>query len=315
MRSKKTSNKRSQSFVKRHRLDRNFDLYLMLIPVIAFYFIFRYVPLYGIQIAFKDFRPTLGITDSPWLDNPLGNFITFISSPYFYRLIRNTLKISLFNLLFGFPLPIIIALMINEVKNKKFQKTVQNITYAPYFLSIIVVVGIMRSFLNRDYGLLNMFYTSFGGTARNWLQMPEAFLPSYIISGIWQSTGWDAIIYISALAGVSQELHEAAQIDGASRLKRIWHINIPSILPTIVILLILRFGGLMSVGFEKVFLMQNDLNMEVSDVISTYTYRIGIQGAQFSYATAIDVFNSLINFALLVIVNQISRRVGETSLW
>lgn len=302
-------------FIVRNKLDRNFDLYLMLLPVLAYYIVFHYMPMYGVQIAFKNFQAFRGISKSPWLDDIFANFKRFFDSPYFVRLITNTLRINVFGLLFGFPLPIILALMINELRNKKFQRFAQTVTYAPYFLSVIVIVGLIRSFVNPNHGIINKVVVALGGEPKNWMQIPEAFLPIYILSDIWQSTGWNAIIYISALAGVPQELHEAARIDGANRFQRIIHINLPSIAPTIVILLILRFGSMMNVGFQKAFLLQNDLNLNVSDIISTYVYRIGIQGAQFAFSTAIELFNSLINFVLLIAVNQIAKRTSETSLW
>ncbi len=302
-------------FLREKRIIRNWHLYVMLIPVIAFYAIFCYAPMYGITLAFKNYYALKGINGSPWASPIFKYFTEFFVSPYFSRVITNTVTISFLSLILGFPIPILLALCINEVRSSKYKKIVQNITYAPHFLSIVVLVGLIRSFCNSDYGIVNIAIRACGGEGYNWLQKASLFKPLYIGSGIWQNAGWDSIIYIAALAGVDPQLHESAMIDGANRMQRIWHINIPGILPTVVILLILNSGRIMSVGFEKVFLMQNDLNLSASDVISTYAYRTGIESARYSLSTAIGLFNSLINCALLLIVNSISRRVGETSLW
>ncbi len=292
---------------------RNWDLYLMLVPVILFYLVFHYAPMYGVQIAFKDFMASKGIWGSPWVG--FKYFEKFFSSYYFERLLYNTISISFSQLLFGFPIPIILALMVNELKNGPFKKCVQNITYAPHFLSVVVLVGIVINFLNSERGIINHLINLFGGQSIDFLTEPQWFKPIYIISEVWQNTGWNSIIYISALAGIDPQLHESAKIDGAGRFARIIHINIPSILPTIVILLILNAGQIMNVGFEKVFLLQNDLNRSASDVISTFSYSIGIQGGQYSFASAIGLFNSIINFILLLFVNKLSKKLTETSLW
>lgn len=292
---------------------KNWDLYFLLVPVIAYYIIFHYIPMYGVQIAFKDFIASKGITDSPWVG--FKHFERFFNSYYFERLIRNTLEIGLYELLVGFPVPIILALLINEVRSKRFRKTVQTVTYAPHFLSTVVLVGMLFIFLDPKTGFLNMFITMFGGDPVSFMTEPGWFKTIYVFSGVWQQMGWSSIIYLAALTGIDPQLHEAAKVDGASRLKRIWHINIPGIMPTIIILLIMNVGSIMAVGFEKVFLMQNELNRESSDVIATYVYRSGIIGAQYSFSAAVGLFNSIINFALLVSVNFIARRVGQTSLW
>ncbi len=303
------------SFFYRHRIQRNWVLYAMLVPVIAYFAVFCYGPIYGILLAFKDYKVLKGIMGSPWAVPLTKYLVRFFESPYFARVITNTVVISVQTLLFGFPVPIILALCINEVRNSQYKKLVQNVTYAPHFLSTVVLVGLIRSFTNTDYGIINIFIRALGGTGRNWMQQLEMFRPLYVGSGIWQNAGWDSIIYIAALAGVDPQLHESAMIDGANRVQRIWHINLPGILPTIVILLILNAGRVMSVGFEKIYLMQNDLNLAKSDVISTYAYRIGIDSAQYSLSTAISLFNSVVNCFLLVIVNTVARRVGDTSLW
>ncbi len=302
-------------FIYSRRINRNWTLYLMLVPVIAYFAVFCYSPMYGILLAFKDYKVRSGIMGSPWADPLFKYFQQFFSSPYFGRVLRNTIVLSLESLLFGFPLPILLALAINEVGSLGYKKFVQNVTYAPHFLSVLVLVGMIKSFTNSDYGIVNQIIRHFGGQGTNWMQVEGMFRPLYVGSGVWQNMGWDAIIYIAALAGIDPSLHEAAMIDGASRLQRIWHINIPGILPTVVILLILNSGNIMNVGFEKVYLMQNDLNMAVSDVISTYAYRIGIESAQYSLSTAISLFNSVINCALLLLVNGISRKISDTSLW
>lgn len=303
------------AFIYRYRIHRNWQLYLMLIPVIAFFAVFCYAPMYGITLAFKDYKVLKGILGSPWADPWFKYFKQFFNAPVFRRVLVNTIVLSLESLLLGFPLPIILALSINEVSSVKYKKFVQNITYAPHFLSTLVLVGMIRSFTNTDYGIVNIIIRKLGGQGYNWMQKSTLFRPLYIGSGIWQNIGWDSIIYIAALAGIDPQLHEAAMVDGASRIQRIWHINLPGILPTMVILLILNSGHIMNIGFEKVFLMQNDLNMAYSDVISTYAYRIGIESAQYSLSTAIGLFNSLINCMLLLIVNTISGRLNETSLW
>lgn len=292
---------------------KNWDLYFLLVPVIAYYIIFHYIPMYGVQIAFKDFISSKGITDSPWVG--FKHFERFFNSYYFERLIRNTLEIGLYELLVGFPVPILLALLINEVSSKRFRKTVQTVTYAPHFLSTVVLVGMLFIFLDPKTGFLNMFITMFGGDSVSFMTEPGWFKTIYVFSGVWQQMGWSSIIYLAALTGIDPQLHEAAKVDGASRLKRIWHINIPGIMPTIIILLIMNVGSIMAVGFEKVFLMQNELNRESSDVIATYVYRSGIIGAQYSFSAAVGLFNSIINFILLVSVNFIARRVGQTSLW
>jgi len=302
-----------RSRYKWNRIWRNWQLYVLISPVIAYYILFQYVPMYGIQIAFKDFIATQGIWGSPWVG--LDHFERFFNGYYFWRLMKNTLGIGLYSLAVGFPVPIILALLMNEVRAEKFKRFVQTITYAPHFLSIVVVVGMMMIFLSPRYGILNHFIEMFGGKAIHFMTEPGWFKTLYVLSDVWQTMGWSSIIYLAALAGIDNQLHEAARVDGATRLQRIWHINIPGIMPTIIILLILNIGSIMSIGFEKVLLMQNNLNMESSDIIATYVYRMGIQNAEYSFSAAVGLFNSVINFVLLVIVNFISRRVSETSLW
>ncbi|WP_246066936.1 ABC transporter permease [Paenibacillus koleovorans] len=286
---------------------------MLLIPVIAYYVIFHYVPMYGVQIAFKDFLAVKGILGSEWIG--FAHFERFFDSYYLWRLLRNTIGISLYELGVSFPLPIVLALMLNEVRQEKFKRFVQTITYAPHFLSTVVLVGILFLFLSPYGGIVNQFLGLFGIEPIAFMTDPAWFKTVYVFSGVWQQMGWSSIIYLAALSSVDPQLHEAAKVDGASRFKRIVHINIPCIMPTIVILLILNVGTIMGVGFEKVFLMQNQVNIEASEVISTYVYKTGIIGSQFSYSAAIGLFNSVVNFILLIAVNQAAKKLNETSLW
>ena len=290
------------------------DLYLLLIPTVAYFVIFKYLPMIGLQIAFREYVPRLGYWGSPWLGlDYFKRLFSFYSS---FQIILNTLVLSALNLLFTFPLPILLALLLNEVRNKFFQKFVQNVTYIPHFLSTVVLVGMLTCFTNRDFGIVNKAIVAMGGKAENWMQVPSLFRPLYVGSGIWQNMGWDSIIYIAALAGVDPQLHESAYIDGANRYQCMWHINLPCILPTVIIMLILNSGHILSVGFEKVYLMQNGLNMAVSDVISTYVYRISLLSSnQFELSTAIGLFNSIVNCAMLILVNKISKKVSDVQLW
>ncbi|WNQ10761.1 ABC transporter permease subunit [Paenibacillus aurantius] len=294
-------------------LRRNWDLYLLISPVVAYFILFHYVPMYGVQIAFKDFLASKGIMGSHWVG--LKHFERFFDSYLFWRVIKNTLGIGLYELAVGFPVPILLALMIHEVRGKWFKKTIQTVTYAPHFLSTVVLVGMLIIFLSPRNGFVNMIVQLFGYPPISFLTEPAWFKTIYVFSGVWQQMGWSSIIYLAALTGIDPQLHEAAKVDGASRLRRIWHINLPGILPTITILLILNIGSVLAVGFEKVFLMQNSLNMDSSDVISTYVYRSGIVGAQYSFSAAVGLFNSVVNFIMLVTVNRLAKKAGGTSLW
>ena len=294
-------------------LRSNVQIYILLLPTALYFLIFKYGPMYGLQMAFRNYNTGLGIMNSPWVG--LQYFERVLSRMYFYQVINNTLTISLASLIFGFPFPVLFALMLNEMRAGKGKKLIQTITYAPHFISTVVVAAMVTLFLSPSSGVLNKILMVFGIEAQNFLMKPEYFVPIYVISGIWQNLGWNAIIYVAALASVNPELHESAVIDGASRLQRICHINFPCILPTIIIMLILQTGSLLNVGFEKVFLLSNEAVLETSEVISTYTYRIGITGAQFSQSAAIGLFNSVVQFALLVLVNFIAGKVSETSLW
>lgn len=279
----------------------------------AYFIIFHYFPMYGVQIAFRDYTPSLGIWGSPWVG--LEHLKRFFDSYYFWTLIKNTLGISLYELVVGFPVPILLALALNELRDGAFKKWVQTVTYAPHFISVVVMAGMIIAFTSPGSGLINLAIKAFGGEPVPFLTEPGWFKSVFVLSGVWQSMGWGTIIYLAALAGVDPQQHEAAMIDGATRFQRVWHINLPSIVPTMVILLILNVGSFMSVGFEKVFLLQNPLNLESSDVISTYVYRSGLVQGQFSFSAAIGLFNSVINFILLLTVNRIAKRLNETSLW
>jgi putative aldouronate transport system permease protein len=292
---------------------RNWDLYLLLLPVFAYFIVFHYYPMYGVQIAFKDFLSTKGIWGSPFIG--FGYFQRFFKSYFFWRLLRNTLGISVYQLAVGFPAPLILALMLNQLRSKRFRKTVQLVTYAPHFLSTVVVVGMLGAFLSPRNGVVNQFLVLLGMEPVFFMTKPGWFKSLYVLSGVWQNAGWGSIIYIAAISSIDPQLYEAAHMDGAGSLQRILHVTIPCILPTAVILLILNVGQLMNVGFEKVFLMQNDMNLEASDVISTYVYRSGILRAEYSFSAAVGLFNSVVNFILLVTVNSIARSVTDTGLW
>lgn len=286
-------------------------LYLMLLPSIITLFIFHYIPLYGVQIAFKDYRTSLGIWGSEWVG--LKHFIKFFNYPYFKNILWNTIWVSLASLL-TFPAPILFSLMLNEMKNSKLKKICQTITYAPHFVSTVIVCSMVILFLSRD-GLLNILIGFFGGEPTDLMANPSAFAWIYSLSGLWSELGWGTIIYMATLAGVSLELIEAAKIDGATRFQTIWHVQLPHLKPTIITMFILRMGQLLSVGFEKVFLLQNPLNMDASSVISTYVYQIGIESQQFSYSAAIGLFNNIINIIMIVTANTISKKLSNTGLW
>nr|WP_309120716.1 ABC transporter permease subunit [Paenibacillus sp.] len=285
---------------------------MLLIPM-AWYILFQYGPMYGLQIAFRDFNPARGIAGSEWVG--FENFDRFFSSYYFGRLLWNTVSISVYSLLFAFPIPIFLALLINEMKGERYKKLLQNVTYMPHFISVVVIVGMLQLFLNPQAGFVNIALKEIGIEPVAFLEKAEWFKTVFIGSNIWQNMGWQSIIYIAALAGVNPQLYEAAKIDGAGRWQRIRHVSLPGIFPIIVILLILDIGHFMNVGFEKILLMQNSLNKDASDVIQTFVYQNGILQGDFSYSAAIGLFNSVINFALLVLINRYARKKAETSLW
>ena len=294
-------------------MHRNYDLYLMVIPGLLFYLLFKYWPMYGLQIAFRNYNPALGISGSPWVG--LKYFDKFIHSFQFSSLMSNTFLIAFYSLLVGFPIPILLALTLNSNQHTGLKKTVQMVTYAPHFISAVVLVSLLSVFFGQSFGLINNLRAAMGMERVLYLGKPQYFRHMYVWSGIWQNMGWNAIIYISALSGVSPELHEAATVEGASKLQRILHIDIPHILPTATILLIMDSGHLLNVGFDKVYLMQNDQNIRYAQVISTYVYEMGLLKNQVSYSSAIGLFNSIISLVLLFSVNKISQHLGETSLW
>ncbi|MGL4338747.1 MAG: ABC transporter permease [Turicibacter sp.] len=299
------------------KFKRNFKkywgIYLLLLPTLIYVFIYHYIPMYGVQIAFRDFSPSKGILESTWVG--FKHFERFLTSYRFAELLKNTISLSVLTLIFSFPVPIILSLLLNQFRFKKYRSFIQTIIYAPNFITVVVLVGMLSLFLSPHTGVVNHFIKALGGDPIFFMGESKWFIPLYILSGIWQGAGFGTIIYLGALSGVSPELYEAAKIDGASKFQIIRNIDYPAIMPTVVIMFILAIGGIMNVGFEKVFLMQNDLNRSVTDIIATYTYEIGIQQAQYSYSAAIGLFNSVINAVLLIVANQISKKVSDVSLW
>ena len=294
----------------------NWELYLFLLIPVVYIIIFRYIPMYGVQIAFKQFTFQRGIWDSPWVG--LDQFKRFFTSPVFWQLLRNTLTLSLYALFAVFPIPIILALALNSMQNKYYKKFIQMVTYLPHFISVVVLVGMLYTLFNPRIGIYGVLHKAITGTyPRDLLSSATLFPHIFVWSGAWQNVGYNSIIFLAALSAVDPELHEAAMIDGASRFRRVLHVDIPAILPTIVILLILRCGSIMGVSYEKAFLMQNDLNRTTSQIISTYVYQVGLRTGtgNYSYASAIGLFDSVVNLILLVMVNWISKKAGETSLW
>lgn len=297
---------------------KNWSLYLLGLPVIAYFAIFHYLPMYGVIIAFKDFNMRAGMSffqstiQSDWVG--MKHFIDFFNSYYFWTILRNTLVISISTLVFSFPIPIIFALLINEIKNNKFSSLVKTISYLPHFISLVVICGMVKQFVDQN-GIVTQLLSTFGVANQNMLNNPDYFVPIYVISNIWQTLGWDSIIYIAAIAGVDMELYEAAKIDGANRWKQTIHITVPSILPTIILLLIMQVGKILNVGYEKIILLYNPVTYETADVISSFVYRKGLIDGSWSYSTAVGIFTSVINLILLCTSNFISKRVSETSLW
>ncbi|MCL2058412.1 MAG: ABC transporter permease subunit [Oscillospiraceae bacterium] len=295
------------------RIVSSWQVYLFLLPALIYYIVFHYAPMYGVQIAFKNYNATAGIWGSPFAG--LTHFMRLLDSYQFMNILKNTVLLSVENLIFGFPIPIIFALLLNQITRPKIKKFIQTVSYAPYFISTVVIVAIILVFTYLQTGVVNNIIAALGFERIQFMAKTEWFRPLYIISGVWQNTGWDSIIYIAALSGISPELHEAAMLDGANKFQRIWHIDIPGILPTAVILFILRFGQLMRLGFEKAFLMQTNLNIDASEIISTYVYKMGVRQGQFSFAAATDLFNSVVNLVLIVSVNKLCRLLGREGLW
>ena len=292
---------------------RNKTLYLLAVPVLLYYILFCYKPMYGALIAFQDFVPRKGISGSTWVG--LDNFIEFWKNPYFSRVFINTLTISISTLIFSFPMPIILALLVNEVKNKTYKKIVQTISYLPHFISLVVICGLIKNFTS-DTGIVsNLISFLSGRDPVTMLNKKELFVPVYVVSDIWQTTGWGSIIYIAALTGVPLDIYEAGEIDGVNLLQKIFYLTLPCIMPTIIVMLILRIGNMLNVGFEKIILLYNPAIYDTSDVISTFVYRKGIQERGYSFSAAVGLFNSIINFGLLLAANTISKRTNSTSLW
>ena len=294
------------------RVKESWQWWLLLLPAFVYVCIFQYGPMYGLQIAFRNYRPRQGITGSTWVG--LEQFVRFLSYPNFWKMIRNTLSITLYSLA-TFPCAVIFALMLNEVYQLRLKKTMQMITYAPHFMSEVVVCSLVLMMLDRSHGPLNNLIAALGGERYAFMTDPGCFPSIYVWSGVWQNLGWDSILFISALASISPEVVEAARIDGANRLQIIRHVNIPGILPTIAITFIMRTGGLLSVGHTKIFLLQNDLNLDASQVISTYVYNIGLVDGQYSYSTAIGLFNNLANILVLLLANAIVKKTTDTGLF
>lgn len=292
---------------------KSYQYYILILPAFIWYAIFQYAPLYGIQIAFKNFTGAKSIIETPWVG--LRHFRLFFGGYYFKQLLWNTVSLSLYSLIVGAPIPIILALMLNEVKNQGYKKTIQTIIYAPHFISTVVLVGIIIIMFSPSIGVINAPRRAMGLQPYYYMSDPNAFPHIYVWSGIWQNMGWNSIIYVAALAGINPELHEAATIDGASRMQRIRYINIPTIIPTFTILLILSVGSIMNVSYEKVYLMQNDMIKSVANVISTYVYERGLLKAEYSFGAAVGLFNNVVNFVLLLGINWIAGKIGETSLF
>jgi multiple sugar transport system permease protein/putative aldouronate transport system permease protein len=314
----RTGKRRNGSYdrsVKLRAITSRWQLYLLVVIPIAYIIIFRYIPMYGAQIAFRKFLPNLGIWGSQWVG--FRYFLRFFRSYNFRNVMINTLFLNVYQLVAGFPIPIILAVFIHYCPFFGYKKSVQMVTYAPHFISTVVMVGIIFKMLSMRNGIINVAITGLGIEKINFLGSPGWFPHVFVWTGIWQNMGWGTIIYLAALSGIDPELHESAKVDGATIWQRIWHIDIPGILPTVIILLILRTGRMLQVGFEKVFLMQNDLNISRSEVIQTFVYKVGLASSNpnFSYAAAIGLFISVISFILLLIVNRISKKVSETSLW
>jgi len=302
----------SNAYLWKKDWSKNKTLYALFIPVLLWYLVFQYGPMCGLIIGFKDYKPSRGFFGSPWVG--FENFIDFFSNPFFKRVLLNTIRISVTNLIFTFPMPIILALLISELRSKFYSRFVQTISYIPHFISIVVIVSIMMDLTNRD-GAITQFLVKFGFEKVTMLNEPKYFLPLYIFSNIWQNIGWNSIIYLSALLAIDAQLYEAAKIDGAGKFRQLISVTLPCLAPTIIVMLILQVGKSFNVGYEKIILMYNPLTYEVADVISTYVYREGLLNMNWSYSTAVGLFNSAVSFALVWATNKISRKVSGNSLW
>ena len=290
-----------------------YDLYLLLLPALLYTAIFLYIPMYGVLMAFQDYSPVKGIMGSNFVG--LKHFKKFFSTYMAKQIISNTVILSGYSLLASFPFPVILALMLNYCVNRRFGKIVQTVTYMPYFISVMVLVGMMNIFFSTNYGVVNTVLQALGIEPFSFMSSEKSFRHMYVWSGIWQGMGYSSVIYFAALSGIDPTLYEAAELDGASKLQRIRYIDLPSIMPTVIIMLIMSAGNLMSIGFEKAYLMQNDRNSGVSEIIATYVYKVGLIDARYSFSAAINLFNSAINFVILIVINKISRKLSDTSLW
>lgn len=297
------------------QINRNWGLYLLLLPSLVLLILFAYKPMYGVVIAFKNYKNSLGILGSPWAEPLFKNFQRFFNSYQCEATIRNTLRLSLYSLAVGFPIPIILALMINQITAMRFRRTFQTILYLPHFISTVVMVGLLLIWLSPSSGLVGAFYRLLGKDAPNVMTSASGFPSIYVWSDVWQHSGWDSIVFLAALSSIDPTLYEAAMVDGATRWQKMRYIDLPLLMSTACIMLILRAGNLMNVGFEKVFLMQNDLNMSTSEIIATYVYKMGLRNSQYAVSTAVNLFNNLVNFVLLLLVNCVTRKLGETSLF
>jgi len=305
--------RRSRGAQLRKRIWAARYLYLMFLPVFLYYVIFRYGPMLGLSIAFKDYNAFLGFDKSPWVG--FKYFRQFFNSIYLWRLIRNTLLINLYDLIFNFPAAIVLALLLNEVQNRRFKKVTQTITYLPYFISSVVIASMVVQFLSPSSGIINNLIAAVGGERQYFMVQPESFRTIYTLMNLWKNIGWNSIIFLAAISGINAELYEACMIDGGGYLRRMWHITLPGIASTIVVLIIMRLGHVMDAGYETILLLQNNANLETSDVIGTYVYRRGLRGGEYSYATAVGMFQSVIGFSMVIMANYLSRRYSETSLW
>lgn len=310
---RKLENRRKEGLVGTMKLMlRKWQLYVLMLPALLYTMLFCYKPMYGILIAFKNFSIRKGVWGSPWVG--FANFERLFHSYWFPVILKNTLTISGLSLLVSFPMPIILALLLNELKSHRFRKTVQTVSYAPHFISTVVMCGMITMFLSPRTGIINKIITMLGGETVYFMQSPSAFKWVYVISGIWQGVGWSSIIYFAALSGVDSALLEAADIDGASRIQKIWHVNLPAILPTIMVMFILQCGQVLSIGYEKAYLLQNDMNLVGSEIISTYVYKVGLEQSDFAFSTATGLFNTVVNCAILLTANALSKKITKSGL-
>lgn len=308
----KTHKKKSIISIVKKDFSKYKLLYLMFVPVLLYFIVFCYLPMYGVVIAFQDYKPRLGITGSKWVG--LENFLEFFSSAFFGRIVRNTVLLNIYNLIFGFPVPIIFAILLNEIKRTKFKRIVQSITYLPHFITTVIIASIIIQFTNSE-GFITQLVNNLTNHTGALISDASMFRTIYVVSDIWQSFGWNSIIYLAAITNIDPNLYEAAYIDGANKIRQMWHVTLPGILPTVIIMLILACGRIMSIGWEKAFLLQSPLTYETSDIISTYVYRKGFEEMDYSYSAAVGFFNSVINLILLTFANKISKKFGESSLW